>query len=187
MNEISDTVRDTSRLGTVWGIAVLILGVLALMMPLAFGLTTTLLTAILLIAAGIAQTIYAFNAGSFGKGLLQFLFGGISILGGIAMMAMPGVGLLTLTIAVIAYFLVDGISTIVAGFRLRPVKGWGWMLFSGIVSVVLAVMIYREFPAASAYIIGILVGIRMIFAGWSMILLGAEGEKASDDLKQAVG
>ena len=77
---------------------------------------------------------------------------------------------------------------------------WGWIqpwiidlaasatvYLAAMLPVVLAVLIYREFPSASAYIIGILVGIRMIFAGWSMILMGAEGESISDDLKQATG
>ena len=78
MNELSNSLQASSRLGTGWGIAIIIFGVLALMAPLLTGLSINLLIAILMIAAGITITIYAFKAGSFGQGLMQFLFGGSS-------------------------------------------------------------------------------------------------------------
>ena len=93
MSEISMAVRDTSRIGTVLGIATIVCGILAMAMPMVSGLAVAGVVAVLLIAAGIARTLFAFKAPSFGKGLLVFLFGGISILCGVVMLARPLLGL----------------------------------------------------------------------------------------------
>ncbi len=89
MSMISDALQDSSRVGTGWGFAVMILGVLAIMTPFVSGVAVTMLLAVLLTAAGLMTTMYAFKAGSFGKGALQFLFGGVTILCGVSMFFTP--------------------------------------------------------------------------------------------------
>lgn len=185
MNEATQALRETSRLGIFLGIATIILGGLAIIAPLFFGLAVAVLVAIFLVAAGIAETVYAFRADSFGKGILQFLFGGITIVFGLAMFFWPGVGLTSLTLFLAAYFLVDGIFTIAAGFKVKPVEGWGWMVFNGIVTIILAGLIWNEWPLSGQWAIGVLVGVRLIFAGWSMIALGSVGEGISEEMKRA--
>ena len=128
MNEISDAMRAPSRMGTVLGIATIIFGILAMMMPMISGITVAAIVAVLLIAGGIARTIFAFKAGSLGRGLLMFLFGGLSILCGIVMLARPLLGLASITFVLVVYFIVDGIFEIIAGFKLKGVKGWFWFV-----------------------------------------------------------
>lgn len=185
MNEVTGAVREGSRGVTVWGIATIILGVLAVMSPYYAGEIVAIMVAILLIAAGLARLFYAFKAESFGKGVLTFLFGGLSILAGVIMLARPVLGMLSLTVVLIVYFLVDGISQIIGSFRLRPVKGWGWLLFSGILSVVLAILLWQQWPVSGVWAIGVLVGVHLIFAGWSMIAVGAVGEGVADEAEAA--
>jgi uncharacterized membrane protein HdeD (DUF308 family) len=186
MSELSDIARAPSRVGTGWGFAVMLLGMLAIMAPFVSGVAVTATVAVLIAAAGLSMTVYAFKAGSFGKGLLQFLFGGITVLCGIAMFSQPVFSMLTLTGILLVYFLVDGIFAIVAGVRGKGAPGWGWMIVSGIASIVLAIILWRQWPISGAYAIGLLVGIRLIFTGWSIAMLGMLGDATVDVVEDAV-
>ena len=73
----------------------------------------------------------------------------------------------------IIYFLANGIGEIIAAFQVKPAQGWGFVLFSGIVSVILAFMIWNQWPLSGAWAIGVLVGIQLIFAGLTMITVGS--------------
>ena len=79
----------------------------------------------------------------------------------------------TLTVILIAYFLAMGLSEIVAAFQSRPAQGWGFLLVSGSVSVVLAVLIWNQWPLSGAWAIGVLVGIQLISSGMTMIAIGS--------------
>jgi uncharacterized membrane protein HdeD (DUF308 family) len=164
----------------------MLLGMLAVMAPFVSGVAVTAMVAVVITAAGLAMTVYAFKAGSFGKGLLQLLFGGITVLCGVAMFAAPVTGMLTLTGILLVYFLVDGIFAIIAGVRSKGELGWGWMTISGIASIVLAVILWQKWPISGAYAIGLLVGIRLIFTGWSIAMLGMLGDAAVDVVEVAV-
>ena len=164
----------------------MLLGVLAVMTPFVSGVAVTAFVAVLITAAGLTMTMYAFKAGSFGKGLLQFLFGGITIVCGVAMFVTPMLSMWTLTGLLMVYFLVDGIFAIFSGVKGRPAPGWGWVTISGIVSIVLAVLLYREWPDSGTYAVGLLVGIRLIFTGWSIAMLGMLGDATVDVVEDAV-
>ena len=184
MGELSDIVRLPARVGTGWGFAVMLLGVLAVMVPFVSGVAVTSFVAVLITAAGLTMTMYAFKAGSFGKGLLQFLFGGITVICGVALFVTPLIGMFTLTGILMVYFLVDGIFAIFSGVKGRPAPGWGWVTISGIASIVLAVLLYREWPDSGTYAVGLLVGIRLIFTGWSIAMLGMLGDATVDVAKE---
>ncbi|MCZ6889543.1 MAG: HdeD family acid-resistance protein [Gammaproteobacteria bacterium] len=172
MGEATDVVKGAGRVGTVWGVVTVIFGVLAIGAPMASGIAVTMVVAVLLIASGVTGTIYAFKAGSLGKGVVRLLFGGITVVVGVCMIASPLVGLASLTLLLAIYFLADGLSQIMAGVGARPIDGWGWVVFSGVASVVLAVLIWMEWPLSGAWAVGVLVGIRMMVMGWAMIFFG---------------
>jgi uncharacterized membrane protein HdeD (DUF308 family) len=186
MNDLSAIARAPSRLGTGWGFAVMLLGMLCMMTPFLSGVAVNTIVAILMIAAGLTMTAYCFKAGTFGKGLLQFLFGGITILAGGLLLVRPMLGLFTMTAVLIAWFLVDGIFSIISGVRGKGEPGWGWIIVSGIASIVLAVLLWRQWPASGAFAVGLLVGIRLIFTGWSIAMLGMMGDATVDVVKEAV-
>jgi len=79
------------------------------------------------------------------------------------------------------YFAVDGVFQILWAFRLRPIKGWGWALFSGIVSLALGVMIWRQFPVSGVWAVGTLAGIQMVFGGSSVASVCAAARGAAKD------
>ncbi len=185
MTEQAPILRAASQAGTVWGFATVILGVLAIMAPMVSGIAVSLMVAILLMAAGIARTTFAFKAESFGKGVLVFLFGGVTILFGLLMLARPLLGLASITLVLVSYFLADGVMEIVAAFRFKPEQGWGWMLVGGLVTLALSVLIGLEWPFSGAWAIGVLVGVRLLFAGWSMIALGSIGDAIADEVDAA--
>ena len=182
MSEASDLLGRGSRIGTVMGILTIIAGVLCMSAPWVAGAFAATLIAILLIGGGIARTIFAFGAPSLGKGLLAFLFGGLTIVAGVVMLANPMLLLASLTLILAIYFLVDGFSECFAAFQVKPEQGWVWLLIGGIASVVLGLMIWRQFPSSALWAIGLLVGIRLLFAGMSMMMLGAAGRAASREI-----
>ena len=186
MNDLSAVARASSRMGTVWGFAVMLLGMLCIMTPFLSGIAVNTVVAILIVASGISITIYAFKAGSIGKGLLQFLFGGITLIAGVAMLLRPMLGMFTMTAVLIAWFVVDGVFSIIAGIRGRSAQGWGWVLVSGIASLVLGIFLWRQWPASGAFAIGLLAGIRLIFTGWSIAMLGMMGDATVDVAKDIV-
>ena len=91
--------------------------------------------------------------------------------------------MVTLFLAV--WFFVDGLFAIFNGISWRPQPGWGWMLLNGVIGIILGVMIYRQFPTSAVWLVGLLVGIRLLLAGWTMIALGAMGRQVAKEIDQA--
>ncbi|MEM8609154.1 MAG: DUF308 domain-containing protein [Myxococcota bacterium] len=181
MNEGAQVVKRASRSGIAFGILVVLMGILAIALPLAGGLAVTAVVAAVLVISGICQTVFAFSAPTFGRGLLAFLFGAITAVAGIVVFQHPTFGLTTLTIAVIAYFIVDGIYHLIAFFQLSGQPGRGWFLFGGLVSLALAAMLWADFPSSAEWAIGLLVGIRLLMTGWMMIVLNGAASAAARD------
>jgi uncharacterized membrane protein HdeD (DUF308 family) len=187
MNDVTDAARVGSRAGATWGIFVVILGMLAIGMPLLTGVAITMTLGVILLAAGVAQLVYAFKSKTFGEGAARFIFGGLAILAGLSLFAQPGAGLATITVFLAVWFVIDGIWSLVAAFKWRPFQGWGWMAFSGVVSIILGVMVYRQFPESAAWLVGLMVGIRLIFAGMTMIMMGSASEAVVDAVEKEGG
>ena len=159
---------------------------LAISMPFVAGTSVTIAVAVLMIAAGIARTIFAFQAESWGRGTLTFFLGVLTAFCGLVILARPGIGLSTLTLILAAYFFADGLFECIASFKLRPMKGWWWMLLGGFVSIALGLMIAREWPLSGLWAVGVLVGVKLIFAGWPMIMLGAAGRGLASAVDQVM-
>ena len=165
--EMLGTIKRHAGLGMALGIGIVIAGVLAVFSPLVAGLSVTIAVGVLLIVSGVSRLFLAFKMGSFGRGLLMFVLGVLTLVAGGYLVARPGMGLATLTLVLAAYLFVEGLFEIIYAFRLRPIKGWGWTLFSGIAALVLGVMIWRQFPVSGMWAVGTIAGIHMIFAGSS--------------------
>ena len=173
-----ELIRKDARTARWIGIFMLIAGFLAVATPLAAGLSITMVIGALLLISGITQILLVFRAGSFGEGILLVLLGVFSVIAGGYMVSQPIAALATLTLFLAAYFIASGVLEAVAAFGARPASGWGMLLFSGIVSFLLGVMIWRQFPFSGAWAIGVLVGIKLIFSGWTLIAIGGAVKKA---------
>jgi uncharacterized membrane protein HdeD (DUF308 family) len=183
--EMLGTIKRHAGLGMALGIGIAIAGVLAIVSPLVAGLSVTIAVGVLLIVSGVSRLFLAFKMGSFGRGLLMFALGALTLVAGGYLVARPGMGLATLTLVLAAYLFVDGVFEIIYAFRLRPIKGWGWTLFSGIAALVLGIMIWRQFPVSGMWAVGTIAGIHMIFAGSSMASLSRAARSAAKDTQAA--
>ncbi len=171
MNELA----QASKSAKIWGWVTLIMGILAVASPMVSGTAVVIMVGIVLIIAGIARVFSGFQ----GEGFWSILFGVLYVIAGLVIIGRPFLGLASLTMVLIVYFMVNGIGEIIVAFQARPEQGWGFVLFSGAISVLLACMIWNQWPLSGAWAIGVLVGIQLIFAGLSMITVGSAIKQAA--------
>lgn len=155
------------------GLSVLMIvaGVLAIASPLAAGVAVNVLVAWLLVFSGCAHLVFAWYTRSTGGFLWELLLGVVYFFIGVYLLIHPLAGLASLTIALAIYLLLEATLEFVLGFTLRPLPGSGWLLFDGIITLILAVMIWRTWPSNTAWVIGTLVGISMLFSGTSRLMI----------------
>lgn len=179
-----ELLQERARTARWTGIGLLVLGVLALVAPLAAGLSIAIMIGILLIVAGLAQLVLVFASGSWGRALLLLLFGLLSLMVGISMVTQPGAALATLTLLLAAYFIASGVLELIAAVQARPTPGWGWLASSAVVSFLLGVLIWTQLPFSGVWAIGLLVGIRLLMAGLLLVTIASAGAQV---VKSAAG
>jgi uncharacterized membrane protein HdeD (DUF308 family) len=145
----------------------IVFGILAIAMPWVAGQSILLMVGALVMAAGVLRMIWAFKAGSLGKGILVFLIGVLTLLAGIAVIAHPVMSSAILTVMLAVYFFVDGFSELMAAFSLK--EGKGWLIFDAVVTILLGIMIFTGFPLAGTVAIGVFLGIKLLFVGVTML------------------
>jgi len=155
-----------------FGILVLIVGFLSLGSPMASAAAVATVVAIFLIIGGGVRVVGGLTTDAAGR-IWGVILGAVMVVGGIAVLAQPLIGVLSISLLLAVYFLADGIIEIFAAFRLKPTRGWGVVLLSGIVTLLLGWLIWSQWPLSGAVAIGVLVGVRLIFAGTTMIMLGS--------------
>jgi uncharacterized membrane protein HdeD (DUF308 family) len=158
-----------------WSVALSILmifaGCLAIVVPPAAGIAITIFVGWLLIFSGVAHFVFGWHTRSSGGLIWELLLGIAYIAVGIYLLLNPMGGLASLTLALAMYLLAEGILEFILSFRLRPMPGSGWLLFDGIITLILAVMIWRTWPSNSTWVVGTLVGISMLFSGIARLML----------------
>ena len=154
------------------GILYVIGGMLCIALPLAAGVSVAWVIGIVLTTLGILQAIGAFQADSFGMGAGEFLIALLYIAGGVMTLMHPLAGLTALTMLITMVILMRGIVMIGGALQLKPAKGWGWVLFSGIVGVILAIMLIAQFPTTAVWLPGLLLGIDLLMSGWTILFTG---------------
>jgi uncharacterized membrane protein HdeD (DUF308 family) len=153
------------------GILMIILGVFAIGAPAVATVAVQLALGWILMIGGIAQGIHAFMVKGWGGFLLELLSAALYLVVGILLLVNPVEGALALTIVLAVFLIVEGIFKLIMAFRVRDHRGWGWLLASGILSLILGVLIWAEWPASGVWVIGLLVGIQLLFTGWSLVML----------------
>jgi uncharacterized membrane protein HdeD (DUF308 family) len=173
MNDLSQNpeLKSAVRWATVLGVLIAVAGVLAIAVPLAAGIAVNVLVAWLLVFSGVAHLVYGFQsrgAGAiFGQVLLGLLYAGI----GAYLLLKPLAGLAALTLWLAAFLLLEAGVEIVLFFQLRKIAGAGWLLFDGIATLLLGIMVGASWPSSSEWAIGTLVGISMVFSGLARVTL----------------
>jgi len=163
------------------GLALVVLGILAISMPLFATLAIELLIGWLLIAAGIMEIISAIGSQRGGSLFWSLLWGALYLAVGAMLLADPLRGILTLTALLAILLLAEGALKIVLSIMYRSMGNWGWTLFSGLLSIALGCLIWARWPSDAAWVIGLLVGIDLILGGWAMMLLGITARRLPGD------
>jgi uncharacterized membrane protein HdeD (DUF308 family) len=159
------------------GILMIILGVIAVGAPVVATIAVQFMLGWLLVISGIAEGVHAFMAQGWRGFLFELLSALLYLAVGILLLVNPLEGALALTIVLAVFLIVEGVFKIIMALRVRDHDGWGWLLASGIVSVVLGVLIWAQWPASGLWVIGLLVGIQLLFTGWALVMLALAAKR----------
>ena len=176
---MSAAVREHWKAFLIEGILLVILGLAAIIVPPLAGLAITIFLGWMFLisgVAGLALTFWARQMPGFWWSLISAVLG---IVAGIILLARPVQGILTLTIVVGAYFLAEGVATIMYSLEHRRElsERWSWMLFSGLLDILIAAMIITGLPGSAEWAIGLLVGINLVFGGATLIGMALAARK----------
>ena len=136
------------------GIGLVVLGALSIYAPQQSGMTVGVLVGIFLVLSGLFRTAVFWIATSWGSAFLRLILGMLAVVAGIVMIADPALGLHAITIVAIIYLVADGVTQVLFALRLPPGAGGIWIMLTGVVSVVLGVLIWREWPFAGDQAVG---------------------------------
>ncbi|WP_323843851.1 HdeD family acid-resistance protein [Microbulbifer magnicolonia] len=147
------------------GVLAIILGALALMVPAVAGLSVAMAVGVLMLVGGFLRLIWAFRAGSLGRGILGIALGVLTIVAAVILLSHPLLLTRTLILLLSIYFIVDGAAEMLAGWYAKPETGKTWLILGGLVSILLGVILWTQFPFSGDWALGILFGVKLIFIG----------------------
>lgn len=153
------------------GASLVVLGIFALSSTIIATLATVTFIGSLMFVGGILQLAHAFTCKNWTGFFVDVLSGILYVVVGFMLAANPGAGALALSLLIAMFLLIGGIARIVVGLVHR-VDGWGWLLFHGIVNILLAFSIWSNWPESGVLVIGLFVGIDMLLTGLSLLMLG---------------
>jgi uncharacterized membrane protein HdeD (DUF308 family) len=183
----SDVVRQASTASILWGILLIIFGIVAVGSPFLAAVAVNVLLAWLIILAGAVHLMLAFRAHGAGSLIWKLLVGLAYVFFGGYLLMHPVVGVASLTLVLASLFLVEGVLDIVLFFSMRLMQGASWVLIDGIITLLLGVMIYMQWPSSAAWAIGTLVGVSMIISGFTRVMLSLAVRKATSAISTAAG
>ena len=173
--KVSTTVIYGARFHRNWflalGIISLLLGIAAIAFPLIAALAVELLIGWILVISGISGFIHALRTSRWRGFHLSLLSSLVAFLIGLLLVLLPRSGILSLALLAALFFMVNGILRTVLAIRLRPLDQWPWLLLSGILSILMSLLVLLLWPEAAGWVIGILLGIDLIFSGATLILM----------------
>ena len=164
-----EAMRQTVRRYSLWylvqGVLLMAAGFLAIIYPVISSAAVIVLLGWLLIISGILQGFSLISARHVPHFWLQLISVVLAILIGILFLRDPEQGLLTVTLLLIVFLMIEGISKVVFALTIRPFPNWGWMLGSGMIGILLSVLLWANMPVTAVWLIGLLLGIELISIG----------------------
>ncbi|MBS1678348.1 MAG: DUF308 domain-containing protein [Actinobacteria bacterium] len=161
------------------GIASIIIGCIAILLPELFSLGAAVFIGCILVIVSAFLTAAAFTAHGVGSLLARLAWALLTFLVGLWLIIEPHNGTLTLTLVLGIYFLLMGVTRIVVAFMGRGTPNAGWVGLSGLCGLIIGVLVLIEFPSSADWAIGLLVGIDLIFAGWTLVSVAQVGKELS--------
>jgi uncharacterized membrane protein HdeD (DUF308 family) len=161
------------------GVVYLIAGLIALASVMMATVASVFLVGIMMIIAGVAEVINAFQIKTWGKFLLWALIGVLYIVAGFVTFENPLLAAAFLTLLLGFMLVASGLIRIVLAFFMKQATPWVWVALSGVVTLLLGCIILAHWPVSSLYVLGLFLGIDLVFAGATWIGLGLGLRKAA--------
>ncbi len=168
--QLANTVQGGGRTWSIAGGVLLILaGLLAIFLPFFAGVAVTAIVGWLLLFAGLAHLVYAWSARGAGGVVWQLIIGILYVLVALYLILHPARGLLTLTLLLASYFVVEGVLELVMYFRLRRAHRAGWFLLDALITLFLGGLIWAHWPFSSVWALGTIVGVSLLSSGFTRL------------------
>src|SRR6516225_1978047 len=166
---LREATRETVRRYSTWyliqGVLMVLAGIVALIYPFVSTVALVVVLGWLLILSGIVQGVSLIGAQNVPNFWLQLISVVLSVIVGVLFLRHPGESLLTLTLLLIVFFMVEGISKLIFALTIRPFPNWGWVLASGIIGILLSFYLWTSLPITAIWLLGVLLGIQLICEG----------------------
>jgi uncharacterized membrane protein HdeD (DUF308 family) len=170
-HDIAAVIHGHWKLFLAEGLVMMVLGLLAIAVPNLAGLAITIFIGWLFVVAGIFRALMVWRSRGRPGFIWSMATALLAIVLGLVLLTRPLAGILTLTLALGAFFLLEGVLAILVALEFRRhVPSWGWVLFNGVVDLLLAWLIWAGWPSSADWAIGLLVGFNMVFLGLSLVM-----------------
>jgi len=171
--------RPGSTASIIWGVVLVILGVLAIGSPFLAAIAVDVAIAWLIVLAGIIHIVIGFHSHGAGSVIWKLLVGLAYLAFGTYLIFRPLLGVASLTLLLAALFVIEGVLNIIMYFKMRPLHGSVWVLVDGILTLFLGAIIYWQWPISAGWAIGLVVGISMMVSGMTRIAMSWAIRRAS--------
>jgi uncharacterized membrane protein HdeD (DUF308 family) len=191
MNSFTIQTVDMKAVGQHWGwflakgILMIVVGTLALGSYVMVTLFSMIFLGWLMIFVGVVEAVHAFWKKEWGGLFLNLLVGVLYIVVGFMVLANLTASAMTLTLVMAIFFILDGIFRIIIAVTMHYPR-WGWMLLNGIVTLILGIIIWQQWQQLGLRIIGLFIGIDLIFSGWAWVMLSLAARQVDAGQKMPV-
>jgi uncharacterized membrane protein HdeD (DUF308 family) len=176
---VSGQMRDRWGWFVALGILMIIAGVIALMSVLMATVVSVLLVGIMMIASGIVEVVHGFQMKAWGRFFLWILIGALYIVAGLMVVWNPLFASAVLTLVLGVFLVFAGVARIFLAMQMRSASPWGWVLASGIITLLLGAIIISHWPVSGLYVLGIFLGVDLVIAGASWLGAGLAFRRAA--------
>ena len=178
VREFAQGVKKNWGLVLFMGVMFIIGGMLAIIYPLLATGGVVLILGWVILVSGIFRFVDALATMKQGGFIWKILGSLLYILAGIFILKFPLSGALTLTLILGMFFIIEGISKTAFAAEIKPLKGWGWTMFDGALTILFGILVLAFLGNAALWLVGLLLGIKLLFAGWDLVYFGLALKKA---------
>jgi uncharacterized membrane protein HdeD (DUF308 family) len=170
-DDVARQIRQATTWPIILGLLMIVLGIVAIGLPLLTSLTVALWLGWLLIGNAVIKVIYAIQTRKAGGIWLKLLLAALYLGAGIVLVINPLEGVITLTLLLGSFLIGEGLVELLLAIQLRSLANWGWLLFNAILTLLLGAFIWAEWPLDATWVIGLLVGLSFTASGFSRVML----------------
>jgi uncharacterized membrane protein HdeD (DUF308 family) len=182
MTTLEAGLKRASGTSVLLSIVMIIFGVLAITLPIISSLAVAIVIGWLVIFAGAAQLVHAFQSKGIGHIAWKILVAAFYLVAGANLIARPALGAAGLSLVLGIFLIAEGIADVIAFFAMRKSGSSLWMLLDGIITLALGFMIWNHWPSGSLWIIGTFVGISMVMTGITRLMMALAVRKLASDI-----